>query len=652
MQDGSTQGPPHAAALLALITALLAAVSLSHEWVEDPPAVTHRPRPTLLSDAQLVGRDRDGALDGGEFRLRPESEPVSGSETHGDERHDTQRPGEAGAMAQSFEEKSKARPAGPDTELNAGGRESMLRDRAAPLFQASAGYWANVHVPGDPAIRLLHARLREWDRSLLLGEASRLSFEQQVVPVDQPFDAPSGHALALSLLSDSAVIAQGDKLDRITVQVGIRAIEHRRGQRPPMNLAAVIDLPPGAADASRIAARALIDALLAARQPGDRFSLLMTDPEHGLVVAPDDFRFGTVQQARKRLSGESPDGGGRALGLAQALAGAADLLSGEGADTAGERPMGSRSTLLITASPLDDIEALSHATHRRAVEGVHLSVVPLGDGPAGAAVEQLVLAGLGHRRYLESPARARQLVEDELHAASRAVARAARLSIRLAPGVGLIDIIGSEPLDADRSQRVRDIERSMDERLRRQLGIGADRGADEEGIQIVIPTIDSGDEVVILLDVAVSQAGAIADVSLRYKDLVFLRNSRLDATLALPGGEPGGEPGPAERAVLKNVLAREFSETAVRAAAALAARQPGEAAAMLRAIQSRIERARIRTPAWAADPDLARDGRVLGEYIAVLDRLAADPGIQSLQPFLADSLRLAAWAKTHQPLAD
>jgi hypothetical protein len=200
------------------------------------------------------------------------------------------------------------------------------------------------------------------------------------------------------------------------------------------------------------------------------------------------------------------------------------------------RPLGSSSVLLISAREIQDIERLTALAHDQAKAGTTLSVLPLGSEPQNNHVEQLVLAGLGNRRYLEAPGQARQLIEEELHASSRAVARAARLSIRLAPGVRLIDVVGSQRLDIERAQRVRDIENSMDRRLSANLGIQADRGEDEDGIQIVIPSIFSGDNVVVLLDLVSDRPGAIADVSLRYKDLVFLRNGSLRGHLELPGG--------------------------------------------------------------------------------------------------------------------
>jgi len=415
-----------------------------------------------------------------------------------------------------------------------------------------------------------------------------------------------------------------------------------------MNVGVVVDLPANAPDEVRIATRALLDAMLQSKQAGDRFSLVMTGS--GLVVEAGDFRFGSLQLAKQLILGKEsvPRRDTSSIGLYDAMQRAGAMVQQTDDPS---RPLGSSSVLLISANSMPDIERLTALAHERAKEGITLSVFPLGGQPQVSNVDKLVLAGLGNRRYLEAPGQARQLVEEELHASSRAVARAVRLSIRLAPGVRLIGVVGSKRLDQQRAQRVRDIEHSMDRRLSANLGIQTDRGEDEDGIQIVIPSIFSGDAVTVLLDVVTDRPGAIADVSLRYKDLVFLRNGSLQGHLDLPGSQLSvgeSQRGPAELAVLKNLLSHHFVRVVEQAASALGRQQPAEAISVLGAMRSTIEQARQALPAWANDPDLIRDQQVLDRYIAAL----ASPHAGAHQPFLADSLRYAAWAKTHRPLQE
>ena len=505
------------------------------------------------------------------------------------------------------------------------------------VFQQSTGYWANSYVPGDPEIRLLRARLAKWDRSQLL-EAGRL--EQDVTPVTQPFDAPADNALALSLMADAKAV---DGPTRMRLQVGIQGIEHLRGQRPAMNLGIVFDLPDQATDADRIAARALLDALLEAKQAGDRFSLVLSGWPEEQIIAADDFRYGPLQVARQAILGEEQAAAGEALDLPQAVKQAAALVKA-GDDPS--RPLGSSSVLLISAGALESYPALVDFAHLQASDGITTSVFPLGDQPAAERVEQIVLAGLGNRRFLESPDQAQALIGDELYTASRAVARAARLSIRLAPGVKLIDVIGSQRLDVEKARQVKQIEQSMDQRLSANLGIQADRGEDEDGIQIVIPSIFAGDSLTILLDVLVDRPGAVADVSLRYKDLVYLKNSSLRDRLSLEQGTV--QRGLAELTVLKNLLAWHFSHSVQQAADYMARQQPEAAASTLASMRQTLLQLRSELPGWDRDPELKRDQQVLARYLQVL----VSPQAQPHRILLADSLRYAAWAKTHRPLVE
>jgi hypothetical protein len=518
------------------------------------------------------------------------------------------------------------------------------RQTSGLMFQPPTGYWANTYVPGDPEIRLLDARLAEWDRSWLPGGPG---LERSVEAVSQPFDTPSDNALALSLMSDVSAITravQSGSPTRLRLQVGVAGIEHRRGQRPAMNVGVVVDLPPDTPDEQRIAVRALLDALLQSRQAGDRFSLVVAGS--GLIVEATDFRFGSLRLAQQQILEPEEKAAANPMTLFEAVRRAGDMVRHR--DDPG-RPMGSSSVLLISAGALQDIEALTGLVHEHAREGVTLSAFPLGGQIQSDRVDRLVLAGLGHRRYLETPAQARALVEEELHASSRAVARAARLSIRLAPGVRLIGVVGSERLDSRHTRRVREIERGMDRRLSDHLGILSDRGDDEEGIQMVIPGIYSGDKVVVLLDVVTDRPGAIAEVSLRYKDLVFLRNGSLQAQLELSAqGTAEAVRGPAQLSVLKNLMSHHFSEAVEQAATALGGRQPGTAVTILQNMHTTIGRAREALPDWSGDPDLIRDQEVLEHYIAAL----VSPGAGAHRSILADSLRYAAWAKTHRPLTE
>jgi soluble cytochrome b562 len=89
------------------------------------------------------------------------------------------------------------------------------------------------------------------------------------------------------------------------------------------------------------------------------------------------------------------------------------------------------------------------------------------------------------------------------------------------------------------------------------MGVKVDRGEDDDGIQTVIPYFYGGDAHVVLIELWVTRPGPIADVTLKFKDMVTLDNStaRVSASLSrLPKDET-----PAERAVKRNVKGFEFA---------------------------------------------------------------------------------------------
>jgi hypothetical protein len=298
--------------------------------------------------------------------------------------------------------------------------------------------------------------------------------------------------------------------------------------------------------------------------------------------------------------------------------------------------------LLVSTAPIaEQRESLERMAHENAVEGIALSVVALGAGADLDSIDRLVLLGQGHRRVLAAADDAARLVDRELHAASRAVARAVRLRIRLAPGVELIDVLGSENLSAQAAQRVRDAERSIDQRLARNIGIRADRGEDEEGIQIVIPSFFAGDAHTVLLDVVVPGPGPVADVSVRYKDLVYRRNGVARARLVIDDGQRAR--GPLELNVLKNRITYELARSASLAGRQLGAGDAAGAAATLTAARQLIAGMREEIPGWDNDTELRNDQALLTKYLQVLGSQFA--AVAHHQQRIADSLRYLAFRR-------
>jgi hypothetical protein len=507
-------------------------------------------------------------------------------------------------------------------------------------FQSDSGYWANTYVPGDPAIRLLEARLQRWDRKVLSASIGDARLENAARQNWQPFDLPESAALAAYVHADKRGV---NGRTRLRVQVGLQASQKRSGLRPDMNVGVVLDLRRPLDDATGVKLRALVAALARARQPGDRFSITVAGHPGGLLVAPEAFRHGPISVAMQSLFTTDKNIKAPSMDLLAALHSASQRVRQEDDASA---PLGASMVLLVSTAPIaEQRESLERMAHENAVAGIGLSVVAVGGGTELAIIDRLVLLGQGHRRVLAAAEDAGKLVDRELHAASRAVARAVRLRIRLAPGVELIDVLGSENLSEQAAQRVRDAERSIDQRVARNIGIRADRGDDEEGIQIVIPSFFAGDNHTVLLDVVVPGPGPVADVSVRYKDLVYRRNGVASARLAIADGHRA--PGALEHNVLKNRLAYELAHAASTAGQQLAGGDRRGAAHTLSFVRNLIIGMSEEIPGWDDDNELRADATLLAQYLAVLDPRFAGDGRYQQQ--LADSLRYLAFRRLIAP---
>jgi len=524
--------------------------------------------------------------------------------------------------------------AADDDALSAARRFLEVRSQVEGLsFREARGYWANTYVPGDRTLRRLKARL---DRMAGAGAVGNLHAGSR--QISQPFDPPEAAALAVYLHGDRTGV---ETRERLLVQVGLKGTSRRSGIRPAMNVGLVLDLRGEVEPTAAASIRALLQAFAASTELGDRFSLTVAGRPGGTILPPGDLRHGPLTVAMVELFGDEPSGA--VMSLDQAVAAAQSVVR---ADDDPNAPLGSSALIVITAQRLGGSTGrLAAMAHQSAVDGVPWSVIGIGQGIDLAELDALVLAGQGNRRLLISAADAESLVDRELAAVSRVVARAVRLRIRLAPGVQLVDVIGSERLDERRSQQVRVAEQSVDQRLSRNLGIQADRGLDEDGIQIIIPSFYADNAHVVLLDVVVPGPGPVADVTVRYKDVVHMRNGVARAHLRV--GRSASAAGPLERNVLANLVATEVASRLDAAADAVATGNVAVAQTILddtlglvRGITSLVE-------GLGQNPDLEADMEMLSGYLQALSTLPVNDLVQLRMA--ADSLRYAGRLKILPP---
>ncbi len=499
--------------------------------------------------------------------------------------------------------------AGDDAEAS---REQVAEELVEPpetpldqlTFIPARGYFENTYLPGDPELEWLRERLSQ------LPGGVAFDLVDAIRPYRQPFDAPAADGLAVFLAADRKGV-EGPA--RLTLQVGLKGSLRHAQRRSAVTAALVVDLTSVPDEEARRSLWTLADALAGEIQAGDRFFLVVAGVPRPLKLKPSQFSSLEVRRALAQALEERETKDGSLGSLEGALQAAYDAVRGEGGT---ESPLGANQVLLLSAGNLaGDTDTLSLLAHTRAVDGIGLTTLGVGGAVDVEGLRSLALSGQGRFRVVK-PGEERRIIEGELAASGSVVARAIRLRIRLAPGVKLISVLGSRSLDAVAADRVRQAERAIDQRVSRTLGIEADRGDDEDGIQIVIPAFFAGDDHVILLDVVVPGPGPVADVRARYKDLVNLKNAVSQASLVLAAGERPLDP--LSINVQKNLLAFHLAQDLRKAAQSLDGGQTEEATAGLRLATARIGWLLRRTPELQNDPELRRDRQALALALAEL----------------------------------
>ncbi len=368
----------------------------------------------------------------------------------------------------------------------------------------------------------------------------------------QPFDAPEDAGLSLSAqLSEVGV----DQPQRVFLQVGLKGSERFGWRRPPLDVVLVVDRD--VVIGQRRAYAEAVDSLLTTLGPLDRLAVIEAHsaPRVALPLAPLD----TARAARAHLlaPGRGPIfGGDLSAGLGVA---AAQLQAGEQA----ARVPGTGTVLILTrGGEADRVAQTARAAHGLTLQGVVTSVIST-DGQG----EWWRVAKAGHGNDHRGR-RVADAVEAELTSLSKVIARLLRLNIRLGPNAHGVRILGSRLLSQEEKVRVKAREAATDRQISKSLGVRADRGADDDGLQTVIPFFYGGDAHVILVELWVDGPGAVADITLKYKDMVSLQNATARASVRL-GAVPRA-PGPAERLVAANVNGFEVG-AALKAAGGLAA---------------------------------------------------------------------------------
>ena len=377
-------------------------------------------------------------------------------------------------------------------------------------------YFENTYLGGDAAFQ---ERVRRLDDALVDVSLPH----RQALGYMQPFDPPEDAGLALIADVDRRTV---EHPGRVILQIGLQGSLRYGWRRPPLDVVLVLDGPAIAEDPEM--AVKVAGELLGQLGPQDHLGVVVAGPRPQ-VLAP----LGRIRSLRGQLAlafdalGPIPASGSGALAEAMEQAGAMlDAVSQDRTTLPGTQ------TVLVVARGVDGdrVQPARQVAHGLTLRGMVTSVIETGGGEGlWWSVND---AGYGnyHRVEGRDP---REAVRAELESLSRVVARLVRINVRLAPNVHAIRILGSRVLDEQEVAQVKAREVATDQNISRTLGVKADRGDDDDGLQTVIPYFYGADSHVVLIELWVDRPGPIADVTLRYKDMVNLDNATARASVSV-----------------------------------------------------------------------------------------------------------------------
>jgi hypothetical protein len=401
--------------------------------------------------------------------------------------------------------------------------DQYLSEGKPRRFWSKQGYFKNTYLGGDlryqEELRTTSAHFRQ-----VMADKHGFAWAP-------PLDAPSDAGMTLSSkLSHPSI----DQPQRVILQIGLKGSERYGWRRPALNLMISVDprLLAGQRDLEVRQTKLvemlkpIIRKLNVADQVGLTMGSYVISPKN-----PEQFKEALLkplkQIGQEQLSSSQ---------WRQSMEEAGARLNQASADP--HRTPGAQAIIMLCGTGcVAHVNTISQLAHTLNIDGTLTSVIDHSGQAKTYAQTSLLwqIAASGHGGFwiTKGPQGLHKAIDEEFNRFSRVVARLLRLSIKLSAGVELIEVIGSHMLNKRQATRVKAREKSMDKRLSARLGIKSDRGEDDEGVQVVIPAFYGGDSHMVHLALWVKDPGEIAEVTLKYKDMVRAKNASHSSSVSV-----------------------------------------------------------------------------------------------------------------------
>lgn len=523
-----------------------------------------------------------------------------------------------------------------------GGSYALTHSSPAPVEPKATlnpnFYIANNYVGGSGARDRMDKLVREG----VLLDGKRIRLEAFSRRYAQSFPIPTGSGLGISAETERArMVEQGG---RTFLQVGLQAASGEAPRRPRLNIALVVDCSGSMQEERKMEfARAAAAKMVEALRPDDYLSLVAFDGVARVVLAARPA--GDRREALNQIINLAP---GSATNIHEGLQ--------RGYEQVRRFASPENANLVILLSDGEITAGVNDPDvfHQMATKNADLDIQTSTVGMGVDFNEELMLAlardGRGNYHFLRDGKDTEAVLRGELDQLTHTVARAVKVRIRLADGVGLVRVLGTRQLNSGETKEVKAEEKQIDRRAYEELGITTNRQREREepGIKMMIPNFQRGDNHVVMLEIQVPPGRGkrdVAQVFLKYKDVATRANREVNATARLEyTPDRQAMIASTRRAVKKNLLGFQTGEALMQAATLI---QQGQAAAAAKALDERMVVLGLAAREWR-DSDLDSDGRLLGQYRDVVSRLHTHPQMasNSFGEYVAKSLTFGGYQRT------
>jgi len=483
-------------------------------------------------------------------------------------------------------------------------------ERAKPLDKNA--YYSSTYIGGQGE----RERMEKLIEGGVLVNGKQIKLAAFSRDYSQAFPIPTKTALNLSAdLERTRLLQEGGKT---YLQVGIQGIQREAPRRPPLNVALVLDRSGSMAEEGKLefvkqAAQRFVEGLN--RQ--DTLALVVYDDtaQTASSAAP------VTNKARlKQIIASLTPGGGTNIyeGLQRGYREVSKQAHGEAVNV----------VLLMSDGQvtvgIHDPNAFRNLASQHFDNDITTTTIGVGLDYNEDLMLSLAQAGHGNYHFIKDGSSIDRILKQELQELTHIIAKALKVRIVLDEDVDLVKVFGATRLSEEERRAVRAEEKKIDRKIYEELGIAPDRQKDQEpGLKMFIPHFFLGDSHVIMLEIRVPPGRGtrhVADVSLKYKDLVFRQNREPQVHVTLGYTDRKAEMiASIQRPVKKNLLGFQTGEALMAAARLIDAGRTAEAA---RVINEQMTLLGVAAREWN-DRDLDREGQLLARYYEVLREIGS-----------------------------